>query len=51
MSSDADKTYWDYYSQFSKENTIFQSIPKYDTPIYTPTQEDKEDKYFQKLFE
>ena len=44
------KNYWDYFKEFSKENIVFQEIKKDTAPIYIPTNKDKNDPYFQKIF-
>ena len=49
--SNFDKTYWDFFKQFSKENALFQSIPKHEIPIYIPTEEEKNDPYLKSIFE
>ena len=49
--TNVEKTYWDYFKQFTKDNTKFQELGKNDFPIYIPTQEDKNDLYFKSLFD
>ena len=49
--TNVEKTYWDYFKQFTKDNTKFQELGMNDFPIYIPTQEDKNDPYFKSLFD
>ena len=35
--TNVEKTYWDYFKQFTKDNTKFQELTKNDFPIYMPT--------------
>ena len=49
--SKTEKNYWDYFKQFTRENTTFQRFDKNDFPIYIPTQEDKEDAYMNSVLD